>query len=91
MNKLLKLLGALFMAVLFMAAAGQGITTWTAITSLADGDFIPLVHHLSKAMGCKVEVIAFEKSASTKLKEAADLFVDLDVTPGKYLMKDRKK
>jgi len=43
-----------------------------------DGDYIPLVEHLKRAMGCKVEVLAFGRSCSGKLKEAADEFVDLD-------------
>ena len=51
-----------------------------------DGDFIPLVEHLQRAMGCRVEVIAFGKSASGKLKEAANNFVDLDENPRKYLI-----
>lgn len=59
----------------------------TIVLVSGDGDFIPLVQHLSKAMGCRVEVIAFGKSASTKLKDAADLFVDLDDNAKKFLLK----
>ena len=62
----------------------------TIVLVSGDGDFIPLVQHLSKAMGCKVEVMAFGKSASSKLKEAADLFVDLDKDAKKFLMKNVK-
>ncbi|MBI5391688.1 NYN domain-containing protein [Candidatus Woesearchaeota archaeon] len=51
-----------------------------------DGDFIPLVEHLRRALGCRVEVMAFGKSTSSKLREAADDFVDLDVNK-KYLLK----
>ena len=43
-----------------------------------DGDYIPLVEHLKRAMGCRVEVLAFGRSCSSKLKETADEFVDLD-------------
>src|SRR3989338_474148 len=43
-----------------------------------DGDFIDLLHHLRRAMGCKVEVMAFGRSASSKLKDEADEFLDLD-------------
>ena len=50
----------------------------TAVLISGDGDFLPLVEHLQRAVGCRVEVIAFGKSASSKLKEAADSFVDLD-------------
>ena len=52
-----------------------------------DGDFIPLVQHLQRAVGCRVDVIAFGKSASGKLKESADSFIDLDKNPRKYLIK----
>jgi len=51
-----------------------------------DGDFIPLVEYL-KNQGKRVEVIAFGKSASSRLKETADEFIDLGQTPGKYLFK----
>jgi len=51
-----------------------------------DGDFIPLVEYL-KNQGKRVEVIAFGRSASSKLKEAADEFIDLGETPEKYLLK----
>ncbi len=52
-----------------------------------DGDFVPLLMHIKYALGCKIEVIAFGRSSSSKLKEAADLFLDLDINPKKYLMK----
>lgn len=51
-----------------------------------DGDFVPLVEYLQVHEGCQVEVITFGKSASGKLKEAADEFIDLDQNPRKYLM-----
>lgn len=41
-----------------------------------DGDFLPLVEYL-KALGKRVEVAAFSKSTSSKLKEAADYFFDI--------------
>ncbi len=43
-----------------------------------DGDYIPLVEHLKRALGCRVEVMAFGRSCSGKLKEVVDEFVDLD-------------
>ncbi|MEK7150186.1 MAG: NYN domain-containing protein [Patescibacteria group bacterium] len=58
----------------------------TIIIVSGDGDFIPLVEYLQINEGCQVEVIAFGKSASAKLKEAADDFIDLDQNPRKYLM-----
>src|SRR3989338_10460703 len=42
-----------------------------------DGDFIPLVEFLKMQKGVQVEVAAFGRSASAKLKEAADDFLDL--------------
>ena len=51
-----------------------------------DGDYKELVQHLQRAMGCRVEAVAFGKSASIKLKETADQFVDLDKNFKKYLM-----
>lgn len=57
----------------------------TAVLVSGDGDFVPLVQHLQRALGVRVEVIAFGKSSSSKLKEAADSFIDLDSAPKKYL------
>jgi uncharacterized protein (TIGR00288 family) len=51
-----------------------------------DGDFIPLVEHL-KSQGQQVEIIAFAKSASKKLQELADDFVDLGEKANNYLIK----
>lgn len=42
-----------------------------------DGDFIPLVEYL-KNQGKRVEVMAFGKSASSRLIEVADEFTNLD-------------
>lgn len=57
-----------------------------AIVASGDGDYVPLVEYL-KNQGRRVEVFAFGKSASTKLKEAADEFVDLSENPKKFLIK----
>ncbi len=54
-----------------------------------DGDFIPLVEYLTKAHGIQTEVMAFGRSASQKLQEAADDFIDLSTEPKKYLMRIR--
>jgi len=50
-----------------------------------DGDYVPLVDYL-KNHGKRVEVMAFGKSTSSKLREAADEFVDLE-EDDKYLLK----
>jgi uncharacterized protein (TIGR00288 family) len=61
----------------------------TIILVSGDGDFIPLVEYL-KNQGKRVEVIAFGRSASSKLKEAADEFIDLEEGSEKYLLKNKK-
>ncbi len=50
-----------------------------------DGDFTHLVYHL-QASGCRVEVLAFEKSASKELKEAANNFIDMSDNQRAFLM-----
>jgi len=54
-----------------------------------DGDFLQLVGYL-KNQGKRVEVIAFGRSASSKLREAADEFIDLGKSPSKYLFKIKR-
>ncbi len=51
-----------------------------------DGDFVPLVEYLQIHSGVQVEVVTFGKSASMKLKEACDDFLDLSDNPRKYLI-----
>ena len=63
----------------------------TIVIVSGDGDFVPLIEHLKRALGCRVEVVAFGKSASAKAKEAADDFLDLDKNTKKYLIKPAKK
>lgn len=52
-----------------------------------DGDFIPLVEYLRLNKGVQTEVMAFGKSASGKLREVADDFIDLSEDQSKYLLK----
>jgi len=58
----------------------------TIVIVSGDGDFIPLVEYL-KNQGRRVEVIAFGRSSSGKLKEVVDEFIDLGEEPGKYIIK----
>ena len=51
-----------------------------------DGDFIPLVEYL-KNFGKRVEVVAFGRTTSAKLKEVADEYIDLDENVAKFLLK----
>lgn len=54
-----------------------------------DGDFIPLVEYLKWGTGKQVEVAAFSRTTSGKLKEVADRFIELESIP-KILLKIRK-
>ena len=56
----------------------------TIVLASGDGDFLQLIEYL-KNQGKRIEVIAFARSASTKLKEGADEFIDLGENPEKYL------
>ena len=49
-----------------------------------DGDFIPALEHV-RTLGCQVEVVAFGKTCSQKLKEAADDFIDLSESYKEFL------
>jgi uncharacterized protein (TIGR00288 family) len=51
-----------------------------------DGDFIPLVEYL-KNQGKRVEVMAFDKTTSSALKEVADEFIDLGEVSKRFLIK----
>ncbi len=46
-----------------------------------DGDFIPLVDYLKWGAGRLVEVAAFKRSASAKIQEAADRFINIEEIP----------
>ena len=58
----------------------------TIVLASGDGDFLQLVEYL-KNQGKRVEIIAFGRSASAKLKEMADEFNDLKEGSEKYLLK----
>lgn len=55
------------------------------VLATGDGDFVPLVEYL-KAQGIQVEVIAFGKSSSGKLREIADEFIDMSEQSRKFLL-----
>ncbi|MBI4094431.1 MAG: NYN domain-containing protein [Candidatus Liptonbacteria bacterium] len=46
-----------------------------------DGDFLPLVDYLKWGLGRFVEVAAFHRTASSRLREAADKFVNIEDIP----------
>ncbi len=51
-----------------------------------DGDFLPLVIYLQNTTGCLVEVAAFRQTASSRLVEEADDFLNLSESK-KFLLK----
>ncbi len=55
------------------------------ILATGDGDFIPLVEYV-KNQGCQVEVITFGRSASGRLREVVDDFIDMDENPSEFLI-----
>jgi uncharacterized protein (TIGR00288 family) len=58
----------------------------TIVLVSGDGDFVPLVNYL-KEKGCRVEIMAFSETASSKLIESADSFFDLSKAKRKFLIK----
>lgn len=52
-----------------------------------DGDFLPLVDYLKWGVGRLVEVAAFKRTASSKIQEAADRFINLEDVPRIILRK----
>lgn len=63
----------------------------TIVIASGDGDFVPLVEFLKNHYGCQVEVISFGKSASGRLKEVADNFIDMDTNPRTFLIGSSRK
>ncbi len=58
------------------------------ILATGDGDFIPLVEYV-RSQGCQVEVISFGRSSSSRLRETADDFLDMDENPETFLLGHR--
>jgi uncharacterized LabA/DUF88 family protein len=58
------------------------------VLATGDGDFIPLVEYLQN-QGCQVEVITFGRSASGRLREVVDDFIDMDENPSEFLIGSR--
>lgn len=51
-----------------------------------DGDYVPLVNYLQNTSGCLVEVLAFRQTASSRLVDESDDFINLSDNK-KYLLK----
>ena len=57
----------------------------TVVLVTGDGDFAVLVSHL-KSMGCRVEVMSFQKSSAKELRDVADNFIDMDENANRFLV-----
>lgn len=53
-----------------------------------DGDFIPLINYVKWGGGRVVEIASFRRSASSKIVEAADEFINIETVP-RAIMKPR--
>lgn len=62
----------------------------TIVLVCGDGDFVPLITYLQQTFLTQVEVVAFGKSTSGKLREVADDFVDLSDNPRKFLLRPQR-
>ena len=59
----------------------------TLVLVSGDGDFVDLLQHLRRAVGCRIEVMAIGPSSSGKLRAEADEFLDIDTDKRKFLIK----
>lgn len=59
------------------------------VIASGDGDFVPLVEYV-KSQGCQVEIITFGRSASARLKEAVDDFIDMDENFEDFLISNKR-
>ncbi|MBU1015158.1 NYN domain-containing protein [Patescibacteria group bacterium] len=66
----------------------DGINTVVLVSG--DGDYVPLVEYLQNH-GRRVEVLAFGRSTSSRLREQVDEFIDLEDNPEKFLLKQQRK
>jgi uncharacterized LabA/DUF88 family protein len=59
----------------------------TIVLVSGDGDYLPLVNYLRENKGCRIEVMAFGESASHRLIDEADEFVNLSKDKKRFLIK----
>lgn len=69
-----------------MDAVKLGNKVDAVILMSGDGDFVPLIQYLHEMHGLQVEVVAFGRSSSQKLKDEADDFTDLGSNQKKFLI-----
>ncbi len=73
-----------------MDAIRIGAKVDSVVLISGDGDYVPMVTYLQHALGCLVEVVAFEKTSSKALREAADDFIPIEKHTSKILFKTLK-
>ncbi len=61
------------------------------VIASGDGDFVPLVTYLKMREGCQVEIVSFGRSTALALKEAADVFTDMDADPQRFTLQPKSK
>jgi len=61
------------------------------ILATGDGDFIPLIEYLQIGMGKIVEVVAFARTTSGKMKEEVNNFIDVDTIPKAIFKSERSR
>jgi uncharacterized LabA/DUF88 family protein len=62
-----------------------------AVLVSGDGDFVPLVQYLKWAKGCKVEIVSFSRTTSTKLKKAGDEHINVEEIPNVFIRGGKQK
>lgn len=73
-----------------MDAIRLGSKVDSVVLVSGDGDYVPMVTYLQQALGCLVEVVAFEKTSSKVLREAADDFIAIEKYSKSLLFKTEK-
>lgn len=63
----------------------------TVVLVTGDGDYVPLVEFLKNNKGCRVEIVAFGKTTSSRLIEAADDFTDIEKDLRRYLIRAKRR
>jgi uncharacterized LabA/DUF88 family protein len=61
------------------------------VLATGDGDFIPLIEYLQIGMGKIVEVVAFARTTSGKMKEEVNRFIDVDTIPKAIFKSERSR
>jgi len=63
----------------------------TIVLVTGDGDYIPLIFYLRENKGCRVEVMAFGETTSSKLIEVVDEYTDLSKSKKRFLIDAAKE